>query len=186
MNAQQLVKTSAILLVACGAMIPLHVEAFPFETTPEGFTSYLNGLTWRDGSTYTFFNPRDCGLRDISWGYVSRQYDCGFDYEEKSSLGTRTCIGSTMMMWEYTDTSQFIDNTPPGIRIGDPRECSAWEQSLPPKEPQQTEVLAPAPNTSSTATSSKPREIPLIGLGACLVLLGGGLGFLLSKLINRK
>jgi hypothetical protein len=165
-------------------MSPLSARAFPFEVTPEGFESYLNGLErWSNGSSYQFKNPRNCYRDDYNTKLFVAVYQCEVDYVEKSALGSRTCI-QAKVSYNHMRDKDWEPYFPPTSN----EECSQWEKTSTTPQPQESLVDAsPArPSIVSNTTSSNPREILLIGVGAGLVLLGGGLGLLLSKLVNRK
>jgi hypothetical protein len=180
----RLTKTSAMVLVACGVLVPLSVKALPFEKTPEDFLRFANSLAYGGQSgKYFFFNPRDC--RDIDADWVM---NCEVDYKENSSLGTRTCIGSDIYWNNNLKQVRFLSK---------PDECGSWEKVSATPEPQEPSTppsppVTPTPPTPPAATPAiqsgeyalRVDEI-LIG-GAVLFLLGGGLALLLTKATGQK
>ena len=191
MSSRRYAKATALLLFAGGILFPISARAFPFETTPEGLTAYLNdpSRTWDSGSKFRFFNPRKCEL-DRVYADTPPHYQCYFDYEEETALGIRTCINDRAWYTMYSE-QYFKDNKP--------KECSPWRRgSSSSSEPDPVPGM-PSQESSeaSTAQSSPPnpvvsngditiKDYQLLVGGGILFLVGGCFGALFSILLNRK
>jgi hypothetical protein len=208
MTTQRLVKTSVMLLLACGVLVPLGSQAYessaeksgekypyqslpngdtyPFPLTADGMETYLNSgmVTWKDNQKIRFFNTRQCKRTNFTVQYDGGDpvdyFDCKVDYEERGSLGRRICANSRVthnLIWNTTGFDEFDQSE---------KTCGNWKKvSAEPKIEESQDTPSSNHANSSLNTLGK-RDYQLLGAGASLVLLGGGLGLLLSKLINRK
>ena len=158
-------------MVALGALVPMEAFAenqFPFETTPEGFTTFLN----QRNKQMHHYRPHNCKYDTYEGAPAYRgrfiTYSCKMDYDIFSSLGKKTCIN---YVFNYTlglagdaKTSLTWDG-----RYSN-GECSKWEKVSATPEPQ------PAP-TPPTQEPSQPQTSPSFaddaGFTKTQVLVGG-------------
>ncbi len=188
MGNRILVKTGGLILIALGTLVPIEAKAFPFETTPEGFLSYLNSgrIVWDDASKQTFYNPRRCYLNS------NTSYGCGIDFDIVTALGKRTCINYTASYSMYTGRVIKISSSD--------SECSKWEKVVEtppePTHPPQPEP-APVPQPATPAQKSEPDPTQIVmptDNGKVLTkqeaLIGGSmllsLGFIIGLILKRK
>ena len=62
-------------ILALSMIVAGDALAFPFQSNPQSFASYLNSLKWQDGKTRVFSNLGECVARvnvyECRYGYVT-------------------------------------------------------------------------------------------------------------------
>lgn len=119
-------KMSLWVVLSLGAVLydagvrAVNAQSLPFETTPDGFQTYLNNIKeWQGADTIAFENPKQCQINSFS----DSDYGCRFDYTKYSALGQQTCIDNRV--WVSTSKPNSPENPYLGIIEG---ECGKWQK----------------------------------------------------------